>query len=115
MLLIEMPRRKVIPRSLKRRKRPSSQTSRLLHPPHKIWRFCELIEEQYSVAQISIVIDVSIRTCYEWQRNYRRYGSPLRPCNDPGGRPPLLSVADERALFDTLMEKGWMLLAEMKY
>src|SRR5216117_517953 len=99
-----MPRCKKVPQSPKRRLRPSTQTSQLLHPPYKVWRFCELIEQQYSVSQISLIIDVSQRTIYEWHRNYHRYGSPLKPTSHPRGQPLRLSLADERALFETLLE-----------
>ena len=68
----------------------------------------ELWHRKVPVESIASRIGISRSIAFRWQSNLLKYGSIRRPGQVPLGRPHALSEADEKALLDHLLEKGWM-------
>lgn len=68
----------------------------------------------WPVERIVMKSGVSRSTVYKWQRNLIIHGTPVPHLNGPKrGRPPKLSEAEEDAVLEELLQRGWLYQDEL--
>jgi len=109
-----MGRAKKLPLSPKGPRLPPYNHKATGHATQKRLEFTSLWRRGHKIEDIASAINIGRRTAFEWQKNLLRYGSIKAPGEVPRGPPRKLSVADKKALFEALLQRGWMYLDEMQ-
>jgi len=104
---IIMPPKKVIIPDPKRPKRAVAVKTNG-YPPDQVRRFMELWRKGTKIRDIAAEVKIGLSTAYHWQRNCLETGGVVVQKQKPWGRPNRMTVEDEKALSQMLLERGWM-------
>ena len=110
-----MPRRKVQAKSPSWPSRIPFVQKLTGHSEDKRRKFIHLTLEGVNRNQICQEHDLPSRTAERWWHNILRYGSISIPFGSRIGRPYTVTIADENALLEALLEVGWMYLDEIAH
>src|SRR3978361_165518 len=109
-----MPRKKRQARSPQRSGQKPYYQKGSGHSDDKRRRFIQLMLDGITPEVAATQIDVSFRKAIRLQQNLRRYGSISMPFTTPSGRPNKLTITDEKAFLEALLDVKWMYQDEMK-
>jgi transposase len=103
-----MAPRKSLPLEPQRPERKTAATKTHGHSPEVIREFMELWRKGVKINEIADKLKIGRSTAFHWQRNCLKTGGVVVPKNKPVGRPNVMTIEDEKALRNMLLEKGWI-------
>jgi transposase len=85
------------------------------HSEEKRRKFVQLMSDGVPPDVAAVQLNISYTTAKRWLPNLRRYNSIHCPFGMAMGRPRKLSLDDEKALFEALLDCQWMYQDEMVF
>jgi transposase len=85
------------------------------HPEEKRRKYVRLMLEGVTPEVAAAQTNIGFSTAKRWSRNLKRYGSIHSPYKSAIGRPRKLTINDETALMEALLDCGWMYQDEMVF